>query len=80
MLLSAKIDIPIKLFGHGFLTREGLKMGKTLGNILDPNELLKTYEKGIEDLMMSCGSGSVACGYHLAQSNSILSPTKIIGI
>ena len=38
---------------------------------------VKTYEKGIEDLMMSCGSGSVACVYHLAQSNSILSPTKI---
>ena len=45
---------------------------------INSNEInVKTYEKGIEDLMMSCGSGSVACAYHLAQNNSIESPTKI---
>jgi methionyl-tRNA synthetase len=29
------------VFGHGFLTREGQKMGKTLGNVLDPEVLLE---------------------------------------
>ncbi len=43
MLMSAGLELPKKVFGHGFLTREGLKMGKSLGNVLDPNELLKKY-------------------------------------
>ena len=43
MLLSAGIAPPQKVFGHGFLTREGQKMGKSLGNILDPEILLSKY-------------------------------------
>lgn len=27
---------PAQVFGHGFLTKDGLKMGKSLGNTLDP--------------------------------------------
>jgi methionyl-tRNA synthetase len=41
MLLSAGLPIPAKVFGHGFLTREGQKMGKSLGNVLDPSILLE---------------------------------------
>jgi methionyl-tRNA synthetase len=41
MLLSAGLPLPAKVFGHGFLTREGQKMGKSLGNVLDPGELLE---------------------------------------
>lgn len=41
MLLSAGLPLPQKVFGHGFLTREGQKMGKSLGNVLDPAELLE---------------------------------------
>ncbi len=40
MLLSAGLPLPKRVFGHGFLTREGQKMGKSLGNVLDPNDLL----------------------------------------
>jgi methionyl-tRNA synthetase len=40
MLLSANLPLPERVFGHGFLTREGQKMGKTLGNVLDPEVLL----------------------------------------
>ena len=43
MLMSARIDLPKKVFGHGFLTREGQKMGKSLGNVLDPEDLLNRY-------------------------------------
>ncbi|MEB3178155.1 MAG: class I tRNA ligase family protein, partial [Nostocaceae cyanobacterium] len=32
-----------KVFGHGFLTKDGQKMGKSLGNTLDPVELLDKY-------------------------------------
>jgi methionyl-tRNA synthetase len=40
MLLSAGLPLPGRVFGHGFLTREGQKMGKSLGNVLDPADLL----------------------------------------
>jgi len=41
MLLSAGLELPERVFGHGFLTREGQKMGKSLGNVLDPERLLE---------------------------------------
>ncbi|MEB3362087.1 MAG: methionine--tRNA ligase [Synechococcaceae cyanobacterium] len=41
MLLSAGLEPPLQVFGHGFLTREGQKMGKSLGNVLDPEVLLE---------------------------------------
>jgi methionyl-tRNA synthetase len=41
MLLSAGLELPGMVFGHGFLTREGQKMGKSLGNVLDPADLLE---------------------------------------
>ncbi len=43
MLLSAGMAPPTKIIGHGFLTREGQKMGKSLGNVLDPDLLLEKY-------------------------------------
>ena len=45
MLISAGMKVPKKVFGHGFLTREGNKMGKSLGNVLDPDLLLSKYGK-----------------------------------
>ena len=41
MCLSAGIDLPAGVFGHGFLTREGQKMGKSMGNSIDPSRLLQ---------------------------------------
>ncbi|MFN6559363.1 MAG: methionine--tRNA ligase [Nostoc sp. ChiSLP01] len=43
MLLSAGLPLPDRVFGHGFLTKDGQKMGKSLGNTLDPVELVKRY-------------------------------------
>ncbi len=43
MLMSAGIPIPGRVFSHGFLTKDGQKMGKTLGNTLDPFALVQTY-------------------------------------
>ncbi len=43
MLRSAGMNPPKKVYGHGFLTREGQKMGKSLGNVLDPDLLLSKY-------------------------------------
>ena len=43
MLASAGLPLPKQVFGHGFLTKDGLKMGKTLGNTIDPVELVDRY-------------------------------------
>jgi methionyl-tRNA synthetase len=43
MLASAGLPLPKQVFGHGFLTKDGLKMGKTLGNTIDPVELVNRY-------------------------------------
>ena len=43
MLLSAKLPLPKKLFVHGFITSGGKKMSKTIGNVIDPNELIAEY-------------------------------------
>jgi methionyl-tRNA synthetase len=43
MLLSAGISPPKRVFGHGFLTKDGQKMGKSLGNTLDPVALVDRY-------------------------------------
>ncbi len=43
MLMSAGLPLPGCVFGHGFLTKEGQKMGKSLGNTLDPVALVNQY-------------------------------------
>ncbi len=43
MLLSAGLPLPHRVFGHGFLTKNGMKMGKSLGNTLDPLDLVNRY-------------------------------------
>ena len=43
MLMSAGLPISECVFGHGFLTKDGKKMGKSLGNTLEPVELVKKY-------------------------------------
>ncbi|MBD2385410.1 methionine--tRNA ligase [Cylindrospermum sp. FACHB-282] len=43
MLMSANLPLPERVFGHGFLTKDGQKMGKTLGNTLDPVALIQRY-------------------------------------
>ncbi|MFP4006758.1 MAG: methionine--tRNA ligase [Spirulinaceae cyanobacterium] len=43
MLFSAGLEIPDRVFGHGFLTKDGRKMGKTTGNTIDPFNLVDRY-------------------------------------
>lgn len=43
MLMSAQLAIPDQVFGHGFLTKDGQKMGKSLGNTLDPFDLVNRF-------------------------------------
>ena len=43
MLLSAGLELPKNIFVHGFITVGGQKMSKSLGNIVNPFELVKKY-------------------------------------
>ncbi len=43
MLLSAKMKLPKEIFVHGFVTSGGEKMSKSLGNVINPVELVGKY-------------------------------------
>jgi len=47
-LLAAKLPLPKKVFGHGWILSDDKKMSKSLGNILDPIEIINKY--GIDQL------------------------------
>ena len=42
-LMSAGIDLPKRVFGHGFLFNRGEKMSKSLGNVIDPFIMAEHY-------------------------------------
>jgi len=42
-LLSAGLSLPKSVMAHGYLTVDGQKMSKTIGNIIDPLEIIKKY-------------------------------------
>lgn len=43
MLLSVGLKLPKSIFVHGFINVGGQKMSKSLGNVIDPFELVKKY-------------------------------------
>jgi len=42
-LMSAGIELPRRVFAHGFLYNRGEKMSKSVGNVVDPFDLVKGY-------------------------------------
>ena len=47
-LLAANISPPKKVYGHGWILSEDKKMSKSVGNILDPIEIIKNF--GVDQL------------------------------
>jgi methionyl-tRNA synthetase len=43
ILLAADLPLPDKIFLHGFFTIDGEKISKTLGNIIDPNDMVEQF-------------------------------------
>jgi len=43
MLLSAKLPLSKQIIIHGFITSNGQKMSKSLGNVVNPYEMIKKY-------------------------------------
>ena len=42
-LMAAGVEPPKRVFAHGWWTNEGQKISKSLGNVIDPLELIKAY-------------------------------------
>ena len=47
-LIAANLPLPKRVFGHGWILSDEKKMSKSIGNILDPIEIIKDY--GIDQL------------------------------
>jgi methionyl-tRNA synthetase len=47
-LHSARLPVPKRVFGHGFLFNRGEKMSKSVGNVIDPQALAAAY--GVDQL------------------------------
>ncbi len=43
MLMAAGLELPKQVGVHGFITVDGKKMSKSLGNVIDPFELVEQY-------------------------------------
>ena len=42
-LMAAGLEPPRRVFAHGWWTNEGQKISKSLGNVIDPHELIERY-------------------------------------
>ncbi|MEX0298095.1 MAG: methionine--tRNA ligase [Kordiimonas sp.] len=42
-LMAADLPLPSRVFAHGWWTNEGQKISKSLGNVIDPFELIESY-------------------------------------
>ncbi len=42
-LMAAGLPVPRRIFAHGWWTRDGAKMSKSLGNVVDPFDLVTKY-------------------------------------
>ena len=45
-LMSLELPLPRKIYAHGWWTRDGVKMSKSIGNVVNPKEVAQSY--GIE--------------------------------
>lgn len=60
MLMSAKLALPKRVFGHGFIHLKGEKISKTRGNVLDPIAFAKDY--GVDPIRYVLMAGSQFSG------------------
>ena len=50
MLMSAGLPLPRRVFGHGFMTVDGQRMSKTIGNVIDPADAVRRF--GVDPLRL----------------------------
>jgi methionyl-tRNA synthetase len=50
MLMAAGVSLPRRVFGHGFMSVEGQRMSKSLGNVIDPADAVRKV--GVDPLRL----------------------------
>ena len=52
MLLASGYELPKKLFAHGYFTVNGQKMSKTIGNTIDPKEMIEEFGSDVTKYLL----------------------------
>lgn len=77
--MSAKLPLPKRVFAHGFLLNKGEKMSKSLGNVVDPVNLVNHF--GLDQVRyfflreVSFGQDAVTAKRQSARASIPTSPT-----
>jgi methionyl-tRNA synthetase len=50
MLMAAGLELPTQVFGHGFMSVDGQRMSKSLGNVIDPRDAAARH--GVDPLRL----------------------------
>ncbi len=77
MLIAADIEVPKNIFITGYFTIDGQKMSKTIGNIIDPNELVSQFGSDPARYLLLCqfpfgADGDIKAENFVLQYNSDL--------
>lgn len=59
MLLSADMELSQNILVHGFVTSGGEKMSKSLGNVVDPEDIITNYGSDALRYFIAVGGGGV---------------------
>lgn len=59
MLLSANMELSRNILIHGFVTSGGEKMSKSLGNVVDPEDIIANYGSDALRYFITVGGGGV---------------------
>ena len=81
LLLDGDMDIPVKEWGHTVRFHELFQPAGTNANFVQPLEdgaiRVRTYERGVEDETMACGTGAVASAIFAAEKGVCSSPVRV---
>ncbi len=64
MLMAADLPLPRRIFAHGWWTKDGEKISKSIGNVIDPVELVEKVRFRARRHLSSRPSSASLYGYH----------------
>ncbi len=77
MLMSADIESSKQVFIHGYITAEGQKMSKSIGNVINPYDLVAEYGTDATRLYLLGGMPAWQDGDYSKEQFEILFATKL---
>ncbi|MDD5698128.1 MAG: methionine--tRNA ligase [Victivallaceae bacterium] len=81
LLLSAGLPLPNKIFIHGFFTVNGRKIGKSLGNGVDPTPIIRDFgADAVRYYLLSAGQPFNDCDFSLEKLTSAYNTNLANGI